>query len=178
MGSSHGLPSFRKIKSASIWALHRLQFLQEVPTCSGVGSSMDGSVVDVRSGIWRSTFSSFSDLGLPSAVLHSFCSLIASLQLFLPFLKYISAEVPTAWLRDSSMPCCGAIGAIWNWHGAALASPRALLCYQTLPFTPSIFVKEFSTVKRASVKWLILFEVKMYWILSGYMVLHANDEDD
>ena len=64
-------PFFSFFSSAAVQVLHRLQGTSALP--------------------WRI---SSSDANVPSAVSHTFCALVLSIQHFLPFLKYIFAEAP------------------------------------------------------------------------------------
>lgn len=76
---------------------------------------------------WSTASSSFfSDLGLPFALFHSFCSLLLFLWCFLPFLKHISPEVPPSCLRGSAIPCGESVGAVWNLLCLTWGSPGLL----------------------------------------------------
>jgi len=100
--------SFRK-KSAPVWALHGLNFLQEVSSCSSVHSSP--SVLSIHS------HSFFSDLGV--CTVFSFLSPhFSASSALLPFLKYLSTEAPCTQL----CPVMGPLepgGTHCVWHGAA-----------------------------------------------------------
>lgn len=112
-------------KIALVWALHRLRFLQEHPSaaawgcprtavtiCASAGPSRAAGYL--CSGTWSTSFSlsSFSDLGVPSVVSHSFFVPSSSLWHFLSFLTHIFADAPQTLLVDSALACdgCG-----WNW---------------------------------------------------------------
>jgi len=81
------------------------------PTCSSTGPPW--MAVWTSAAVWgtsSSSFSSLSDLGVPSAVSHSFCSLLLSLpNIFCPFLEMVFSG--------------GAVGAGWNRLYLAQGSP-------------------------------------------------------
>lgn len=66
---------------------------------------------------------SSSDLGVPSAVSHSFVLPPLPAQHFLPFLKYVFSEVTLSCLRSSAVPCGGCVGTGWNCPCPACSSP-------------------------------------------------------
>lgn len=93
----------------------------------------------------------FSDLGDPSVVSHSFCSLLLSLPgVFLPFLKCVFAEASPTLFIVSALSCSGSIAELAETsrvrHRAALylfpqrpplQRPHTHTHYQALPHIPN-----------------------------------------
>lgn len=72
-----------------------------------------------------SSTSSFSGLGFPCHVSHSFLFYPPlPVQCFLSFLKSVSLEVPPAWLMGPALPWGGVAGVGWSWLEPALFSMR------------------------------------------------------
>lgn len=70
---------------------------------------------------WGSLLSPCSDHDIPSAVSHSFCSLLFCL--FIPIFKLCFPEASQFYQLGPAMPCVGAIGPIWNCLCLAWGSP-------------------------------------------------------
>lgn len=64
---------------------------------------------------------SFSDLGVISALSHSFCSLLLFLfGIFCPLLKVFFTMAPRMWLMGFALPCRGSLRAGCAWNAAVL----------------------------------------------------------
>lgn len=130
-------PFFSHLSSAPVCALHGLHFLQEYPAASACGPPW--TAVWISAPTWSLPWTaqgtsalaswstpSSSELGVPFAVSHSFCSPPPRpVYCFLTFPKYISAEVPSSWLMGSAVPCGGSIlDCVWHRAATDLLSQR------------------------------------------------------
>ena len=108
------------------WGLHRLQLLQEIPSCSSMGV-----LHRLHCGyLFHHGASPLTHLTLMFSLVFLILSLFffhllfpCSLPVwcFLIFLKYVFTEVSLPWLMGSVMSCGGSVGPSWNdcvWHRA------------------------------------------------------------
>lgn len=89
--------------AATAWALHGLQFFQEITTYWGTGSSR--GCRGISSSAWSTCCnSSFCDLGVHMVVSHNnFHHCLGSV---LPFVKYVLQETPPAWPSRAARLSC------------------------------------------------------------------------
>lgn len=139
MGGGYGqvspdAPSSPRFSSAPVWVHHGLQSFGNIHLWRHRSSTGRRAILAPP---WSTTFPSFSDLGVRTAVSHSFSSLLFSL-------FSIFTEVPPFWLRGSAGSCGESVGAGWNRlepavpsRGAGGGGPAAPPCCQRLTRKPN-----------------------------------------
>lgn len=117
------------------WVLHGLQFLQEIPTCSGVGTSMGYSVHSCSGVVLTKSCRGTAALvpEAPPSPSYSLTLVFTGSFLMFPppppyssllsgillFLKYVTTEASPAWLMVSAV---FVMGPLWSELGPAASS--------------------------------------------------------
>lgn len=114
-------PSSPCFSSAPVWVRHGLQSFRNLRLCQCRCST---GCRGISAPPWSTAFSSFSDLGVCTAVSLFFFPLLHPVQCFLPFLKHVFTEVPPVWLTGSPVSCGGSAGASWNRLEPVVSSQR------------------------------------------------------
>lgn len=129
---SSSAPSFSHFFPAPVWALHGLQFLQDIPSCSGVGSCPGHNVDTCSDLVFSMCCRGISALVVPGApppfLFWLRCSCCSS-SVFSPSFLCLSSvftKVPPTWLRGWAVSCSGSFedpaGAVCGHHGAGPAA--------------------------------------------------------
>lgn len=154
-------------KSAPVWALHSLQFLQ-VLHGHRCGRLFHCGPLHRQQDLLHQSLLSGLQVDLYTSTLHtSSLTTVFCLCNVLPLLIYVFPEVPPFWLLGPAMPRGGAVGAGCVQHGAASASPHRGVP-STLPHADTAAIRTNSTALQVYVTSDYLAPTSgSYWFLTA-----------